>query len=475
MTTLPSGWAYTNIATVAAQRKHAIKAGPFGSALKKEYYVSSGFKIYGQEQVLRGDAKYGDYYISSERYEALRSCAVGPRDILLSLVGTIGRALILPEDFEPGIINPRLVKITLDERVMLAEYFTYLLQSPHIRTTLKHAAHGETMDVLNLTILRGLQLPLPPRPEQDRIVAAIEEQFSRLDAGLAALKRARQNLKRMRAAVLEAAVKGQLLGTAKIAGMNDAASESELPAGWSIAPVRDIAEVSGGITKNPKRVPLNRAIPFLRVANVMRDQLDLREVHKIEVFDGELERFRLQHGDLLVVEGNGSPDQIGRSALWDGSIDPCVHQNHLIRVRPGSRVVPEYLNIFWNAPSSMATIRAAASSTSGLHTLSTGKVRNIEVTFPPLHVQHQIIEEVDRQLSALNDLDEQLGIAEAHARILRAAILSAAFSGNLAAQDPSEDPASVLLEQIAAERTASNGPRLKRGRKPQAPREEVTA
>ncbi len=188
-------------------------------------------------------------------------------------------------------------------------------------------------------------------------MAAIEEQFSRLDVGESALRRARQNVKRMRAAVLEAAVSGRLNATAKASGIVDNGVGTSLPPGWTIVSVREIAEVSGGIIKNPKRLPRKNAIPFLRVANVMRDQLDLREVHEIEVFDGELGRLRLQRGDLLVVEGNGSPDQIGRSALWDGSIDPCVHQNHLIRVRPGNKILPEYLNIFWNAPSSMATIQ----------------------------------------------------------------------------------------------------------------------
>jgi type I restriction enzyme, S subunit len=335
-------------------------------------------------------------------------------------------------------------------------------------------ANGTTRLKLTQSQMNRIPLPIAPSAEQERIVAAIEEQFSRLDAGEAALGRARQKIKRMRAAVLEAAVKGRLLDIDDKSGLVDHGLEPRLPRGWSIVPAGDIAEVSGGITKNPKRLPHDNAIPFLRVANVMRDQLDLEEIHYIEVFKGELERFCLRRGDLLVVEGNGSPDQIGRSALWDGSIDPCVHQNHLIRVRPGSKILPEYLNIFWNAPSSMAMIQAAASSTSGLHTLSTGKVRSIQVVLPPLPVQHNIVEEVDRQLSALSALDHQVAIAETRGRVLRSAILATAFSGNLVQQDPTEEPASVFLERIEAERPASNSNRSRRGRKPRMPQEEVS-
>lgn len=221
----------------------------------------------------------------------------------------------------------------------------------------------------------------------------------------------------------------------------------------------DVAEVSGGITKNPKRRPHRSPVPFLRVANVQRAGLNLAEVHQIEVFEGELERMRLRSGDLLVVEGNGSPDQIGRSALWEGDIDPCVHQNHLIRVRPGARVIPEYLNLYWNSPSATTTIQGVASSTSGLHTLSTGKVRSIPVTLPPTDVQERIVDEVRRQLSFAERLRDELLAALTRADRCRSSILAAAFSGRLASQDSHDEPASVLLDRIAAQSMSVNGQR----------------
>ena len=277
-------------------------------------------------------------------------------------------------------------------------------------------------------------VPIPPTAEQERIVSAIEEEFSRLDAGVAALERVRQNLKRMRAAVLQAATSGSLIDPE--------------PSTWRTVAVADLAEVSGGITKNPKRAPQYNPVPFLRVANVPRDGLDLRDVHYIEVFDGELERLRLRNGDLLVVEGNGSPDQIGRSALWRGSIDPCVHQNHLIRIRPGPDVDPEYLNLYWNAPESMRTIQAQASSTSGLHTLSTGKLRAIPVTLPSVSAQREIVEEASRQLTALGGMESVINDQLVRNRSLRSSVLAAAFSGKLVPQRSHDEPASALIERI---------------------------
>ena len=108
---LPKGWKSVNVIDIVEKGKHSLKAGPFGSSLKKEFYVQKGYKIYGQEQVIIDDAFFGDYYINEEKYLELKSCRIKPFDILISLVGTVGKVLILPENAQEGVINPRLIKI----------------------------------------------------------------------------------------------------------------------------------------------------------------------------------------------------------------------------------------------------------------------------------------------------------------------------------------------------------------------------
>ena len=175
---LPEGWEWANLERLAQAKSNALKAGPFGSALKKSYYVPQGYKIYGQEQVLRGDAHYGDYYIDEKRYRDLESCKVAPGDILVSLVGTIGQVHILPENIEPGIINARLVKLSLDERLINARYIKILLAAPVIREYFAISAHGGTMDILNLSILKRLPIPLAAPQEQRLIVEEVERRLS---------------------------------------------------------------------------------------------------------------------------------------------------------------------------------------------------------------------------------------------------------------------------------------------------------
>jgi len=198
---LPEGWSWCGFEQVSISDKHALKAGPFGSALKKEMYVESGYKIYGQEQVISGDPTFGDYFIDAARYHELESCAVKPGDLLISLVGTAGKVLVLPATAMPGIINPRLLKLSLNQAHIEPAYAAYLLQSTWAKHYFKLQAHGGTMEILNLGIIKSLPVPLPPLAEQRRIVAEVDRRLSlvceteaQVDANLQRAERLRQSL-----------------------------------------------------------------------------------------------------------------------------------------------------------------------------------------------------------------------------------------------------------------------------------------
>lgn len=174
---LPESWEWVKFDYIAENCKSALKAGPFGSSLKKSMYVEKGYKIYGQEQVISGDENLGDYYINQEKFDTLESCSIKPGDILISLVGTIGKVLVLSEECQPGIINPRLVKLSLFEEVN-RNYIRHMLAAPFVQNELDEKSHGGTMNILNLGLLRSLVFPLPPVSEQLRIVNKVENLFS---------------------------------------------------------------------------------------------------------------------------------------------------------------------------------------------------------------------------------------------------------------------------------------------------------
>lgn len=208
---LPEGWCWATFDEVAACRPHALKAGPFGSALKKEFYTPSGHKVYGQEQVIKGDPYFGDYYIDEQRFAELKACEVRPGDILISLVGTIGKVLVLPQDAEAGIINPRLVKLSLSAQVIEAEYAAWALQSPLTLRFFASKSHGGTMEILNLSIIRELRFPLPPLAEQRQMLRSLARTFASLDGFVASRTDAASILTSLNQSILAKAFRGELV------------------------------------------------------------------------------------------------------------------------------------------------------------------------------------------------------------------------------------------------------------------------
>jgi type I restriction enzyme S subunit len=355
------------------------------------------------------------------------------------LIGMDGDFRIAKWGGSRALLNQRVCRLQVADPDLYSNGFLFSVLQPYL-----DAVHAVTSSVtvkhLSSRTIQDLPIPLPPRVEQERIVAAIEEHFSHLDAAVSSLRSAERRL-----ALLESRT----------------VDEAFLSLG-SRLPIGELAEVRGGIQKQPKRKPKNNPAPFLRVANVGKGKMDLADIHEAELFEGELDRYRLHCGDLLVVEGNGSPDQIGRSAVWRGEIEDCVHQNHLIRVRPGPHLDSEFLGLYWNAPTTRAQLTAVASSTSGLHTLSTAKVKRVEVPKVPLPEQRAIVERLAGQLAALAHLRASLGTARGRHGALRNSILAAAFAGQLVQQDPGDEPASVLLERIRNQRPATTPTRRTR-------------
>jgi type I restriction enzyme S subunit len=155
--------------------KEGIKAGPFGSSLKKDCYTSEGPRVYGQEQVIAGDFSIGDYHISEAKFSEMAAYVVRGADLLISLVGTIGKVAIVPDGIERGIINPRLLRIRTRTGLLDPCYLAHVLTSPSIIQFFGSVATGITMGVLNAGLLKQLTVPLPPLLLQREFAARVAE------------------------------------------------------------------------------------------------------------------------------------------------------------------------------------------------------------------------------------------------------------------------------------------------------------
>ncbi len=378
-------------------------------------------------------------FLTARRASELKCTYLQPGDILVArMPDPLGRACKFPGNLDNCVTAVDVAIVRPGPESVLPDWLLWAINSPQCRSQILALQSGTTRKRVSRKNLATIRLPVPPLEEQHRIVEALEEHLSRIDAAETTLRQTIARLDTLRSSILTDAFH----------------THDDLPATWVWCMIGDVAEVKGGIQKQPKRAPSKNPAPFLRVANVLRGELLLDEIHEIELFDGEIDRYRLRDGDLLVVEGNGSPQQIGRAASWSDEIVNCVHQNHLIRVRPGPNLNPRFLTLYWNAPHTASLLRDVASSTSGLYTLSTRKIKSIPIPLAPLSDQQRIAARVDRQLEQHDRLHESVLDALGRASALRRSVLATAFSGRLVPQDPDDEPASVLLERIATSQSA---------------------
>jgi type I restriction enzyme S subunit len=402
MTDLPADWTTRPLSEIAdvrlgRQRSPKNHKGPqMRQYLRAANVGWAGLKLNDIKSMNFSDLEMGTYRLS-------------PGDLVMSEAsgspGEVGKPALWSGELDECAFQNTLIRIrSYDvEPHYLLHYFRF------VALTGGFTGHAPGVGIHHLGRARiaGWSTPVPPPDEQRRIVDILEDHLSRLDAADQGLKLSIRRVASYEAAALSRCRDGDE------------------------RPLSDVTEIQGGIQKQPKRAPKQNAYPFLRVANVTKFGLDLDEVHSVELFEGELDRLRLQRGDLLVVEGNGSASQIGRAALWDGSIEDCVHQNHLIRVRPKSELSAPYLEAIWNSPQNRRQLTDLASSSSGLHTLSVSKLKSLKLPMPSMNRQRELVAEVQDVRDRRRRLDTELDLAVVRAQRLRRSLLAAAFSGRL--------------------------------------------
>jgi len=176
---IPKSWYYGTISNLIPE-KGAIKTGPFGSAITKSMYVGSGYKIYGQEQVIADNPNIGNYFINEEKFNELKRYEIKTGDLLISLVGTLGKVLVIEKNALRGIINPRLLKITPNQKEYSSYFLKQLLTSDDIQNQMTKMSVGGTMSIINGTIIKSIKTIKPPLEEQikiSKILSAVDEKL----------------------------------------------------------------------------------------------------------------------------------------------------------------------------------------------------------------------------------------------------------------------------------------------------------
>lgn len=398
----------------------------------------------------------------------------------------------------PALVNQHIFKVVPDESVMTKDLLFFWLKRAIQELQKTDHLHGSTMMHINRGPFMAHQVPLPPRAEQARIVAKLEELLSDLDAGVAELKAAQKKLGQYRQSLLKAAVEGVLtaewrakntpsetgaqllerilterrarweakqLAKFKEQGKTppkdwqkkypepvrpDTADLPELPEGWVWASIDQLTvEQKYGSSSKTNEDPTG--VPVLRMGNIQDGDLDFSNLKYLPVDHDEFPGLHLQDGDLLFNRTN-SPELVGKTAVYRSQISPCSFASYLIGVRFSGGYIPELASAFINSAYGRRWIKSVVVQQVGQANVNGSKLSALAVPVPSLHEQQEIIAVLRVQTGEIVDQLKSVEMSLKQSNAQRQNILRAAFAGQLVPQDPNDEPASVLLELIRAER-----------------------
>ncbi len=385
---------------------------------------------------------------------------VKPDDILISITADVGMVGIVPPGFEEAYINQHVALARPIDGVHPA-YIAWYLASPSAQRQFRDLQRGATKVGLGLDDIRAVDVPLPSTNEQRRIVAEIEQQFTRLEAGVTALRQVQAKLKRYRAAVLKAACEGRLVPTeAELARQEgrpyEPASEllarilterrrnwqgrgkykepvgvfalSQLPEGWTMASVEQLltAPLCNGVSvKGSDNPPGIRA---LRLSAMSDSGFDYSKARYLPLAESDIEDLWICAGDFFMSRGNGSLHLVGRGTSAQEAPEPTIFPDTMIRLRFANMIKDSgWLTILWPARIIREQIEKNVKTTAGIYKISQPQVERLTVPLPPLVEQTRIVAEAGRQLSGVDELEAIIAINLQRAARLQQAILLRAF------------------------------------------------
>lgn len=329
--------------------------------------------------------------------------------------------VVCPDDV--GLCTTELIRLRPEPAKLRRKFLTYFLRSEHYMGFARQVVAGAKMPRMVMDRFWEFEIPLPPLPEQDRIVEILDQADT--------LRQQRRQADALSQRILPALFQ-EMFGDLRIN-----------PNGWERAELGDLTEVVSGITKGRRtRETALREVPYLSVANVQDGHLKLDPIKTIEASEAEISRYLLHENDLVLTEG-GDPDKLGRGALWAGDIEECIHQNHIYRVRAISdKVLPRFLAAITASEYGKAYFLSVAKKTTGIASVNKRQLSAFPVVIPPLELQQKF----SKCLFSLDATNTDQSTSAATLETLFQTLLHRAFDGSLTAKWREGDAKELLQE-----------------------------
>jgi type I restriction enzyme, S subunit len=457
MSELPKGWVATSLAEISGGITYGFTT--------KSNPVGDGARLLRITDIQDYKVDWDSLPFCDDQPDA--AFLVKGGDIVVARTGaTTGKSYLIKDVPVPTAFASYLIRVAVSHELQ-SDYVWKFMQGPDYWQQIQVVSKGTAQPGANAVILGQVAIPLPPLPEQKRIVAKLDALSAKSARARTELARIETLVSRYKQAVLSKAFSGEL--TSDVAQADDVATIDadasvaqlwSLPDTWSWCRTDQVGRVGLGRQRSPKNHQGPQMRPYLRSANITWQGVNTSDVNEMNFDDADFKRFKLEVGDVLLNEGSGSAKEVGKPAIWRGEIADCCYQNTLLRVQP-HHCSSEYAYYYF-----LLTARAGrfVSSTQGVNIQHIGREGLACYPFPlaPEPEQHEIVRRIESAFSKIDRLAKEAKRALELVGRLDEAILAKAFRGELVPQDQNDEPAERLLARIRAERETA--PKVKRGR-----------
>jgi type I restriction enzyme, S subunit len=404
------------IESLANPEPGSFKIGPFGSSLKKDELVHQGIPVVGIENVLPNKMLVSfRKFITEEKFAQLSQYLIRPDDILVTTMGTIGRAAVVPDGIGRAIIDSHLFRMRVDPSKVDPAYLCYGLNGYRgIQQELVQKASGAIMAGLNTQILKACTIPLPPLPEQKRIAAILNERMTAIEQARIAAEEQLKAAKALPAAYLRTV-------------FNSPEAQQ-----WSWKGVGEllVEPLKTGISK-----PL---LPHadkhcLTLSAVRNGLLDLTASKPVDVSDLEAKGNWVRSNTFYVVRGNGNRSLVGRGAQAPSMITtPVLYPDLLIQVVTDPRFIcGDFLRIVWDNHVTRTDIETRARTSAGIYKINQAHLAEVKLPIPSLVEQQRIVAHLTERMAAVKRLRVTLDAEIDAINTLPPILLRHAFHGDL--------------------------------------------
>jgi type I restriction enzyme, S subunit len=429
---VPKHWEVVPIKYVLDQSNEGIKIGPFGSSLTGKVSPDYPVRVYGQWNVVGQDFNAGKNFVTEETYEELSSYQISPNDILISMMGTVGKCAIIPETAERGIMDSHIVKVRLDNNKILPEFFYYIYDkdcSKVVIEQIQRNKRGSIMDGLNSSLIKNFIITLPPLTEQRTIAAYLDHKVGQIDALISEKEKMVDDLKAFRSSVITEAV---TKGLDKNVEMKDSGLEwlGNVPGNWEVLPLKHLVSEPLQYGANESADDCIISDPrYIRITDITENG-DLRDSTYKTLPRSKAIGYMLKKGDVLFARSGAT---VGKTYVFKEDYDACF-AGYLIKASCNKKLIPMFLYYFTSS-NSYENWKNSIFNQATIQNIGADKYSILPIPLPSRSEQQKIVnylnDKIDKIGNAISEQEHQLSDLKSY----KASLITEAVTGKIDLRD----------------------------------------